>query len=198
MNGYAKRREEKRQQIIRTAIKLFQRYGFKRVSVLEVAKTAGVSQVTVYKYFENKHLLIRACVREFLAAKAEEYGRLLTSDDPFPVRLAALISDKVSVVNSFDGELLAEIYDGDRDFLEEILELKNKLIREVTTPFLMEGRERGYIRDDVSDEALTVFIDVIRTGILSSSSYKAYIRREPKAFEVIQNLAIQAFTTEPR
>ena len=41
-------------EILQAARKLFHRFGLKKVSVEDIAREAGVSKVTVYKYFGNK------------------------------------------------------------------------------------------------------------------------------------------------
>ena len=40
--------------IIETARKLFHKYGFKKVSMDEIAIEAGVTKRTIYKYFERR------------------------------------------------------------------------------------------------------------------------------------------------
>ena len=41
----------KKEQIIEAARKLFNKYGFKKVSMDEIAREAGVTKRTVYMYF---------------------------------------------------------------------------------------------------------------------------------------------------
>ena len=44
----------KQEQIIQAARKLFNKFGYKRVSMDEIAKEAGVTKKTVYSYFASK------------------------------------------------------------------------------------------------------------------------------------------------
>ena len=44
----------KRIQILSTGKELFWKFGFKRVTIEEISKEAGVSKMTFYKYFPNK------------------------------------------------------------------------------------------------------------------------------------------------
>ena len=44
----------KREQILKTGKELFWKFGFKRVTIEEICKEAGISKMTYYKYFTNK------------------------------------------------------------------------------------------------------------------------------------------------
>ena len=56
----------KREQIIEAARKLFNKYGFKKVSMDEIASSAGVTKKTVYTYFSRKEELFNYFVQEQL------------------------------------------------------------------------------------------------------------------------------------
>ena len=43
----------KKEQIIESARELFTRYGYKKVSMNEIAEEAGVTKKTVYSYFKR-------------------------------------------------------------------------------------------------------------------------------------------------
>ena len=53
-------------QIITAAKKLFTKYGFKKVSMDEIASEAGVTKKTVYTYFSSKEELLKYCIKEEL------------------------------------------------------------------------------------------------------------------------------------
>ena len=56
----------KGEQILNAAKKLFTNYGFKRVSMDEIASEAGVTKKTVYTYFSSKEELLKYCIKEEL------------------------------------------------------------------------------------------------------------------------------------
>ena len=49
-----------REKIIKKAGELFLKVGFKSITMDDIAKEMGISKKTIYKYFENKELLIAA------------------------------------------------------------------------------------------------------------------------------------------
>lgn len=56
----------KEEQILNAAKKLFTNYGFKKVSMDEIASEAGVTKKTVYTYFSSKEELLKYCIKEEL------------------------------------------------------------------------------------------------------------------------------------
>jgi AcrR family transcriptional regulator len=52
--------EERRQQILRVAMSLFSRHGFRGTTTKEIAREAGVSEAMVFRHFANKEELYRA------------------------------------------------------------------------------------------------------------------------------------------
>lgn len=54
----------KKEQIVEAARKLFTKYGYKKVSMDEIAKEAGVTKKTVYAYFKDKDELFKYFIFE--------------------------------------------------------------------------------------------------------------------------------------
>lgn len=52
--------DERREQILRTAVSLFSQRGFKGTTTKEIARAAGVSEAMVFRHFENKDALYGA------------------------------------------------------------------------------------------------------------------------------------------
>lgn len=53
-----RKKQQTRQQIITTALRLFERHGFEHVSLQDVAASANVSKMTVFNYFATKEDLV--------------------------------------------------------------------------------------------------------------------------------------------
>ena len=66
MDGFQKRTLKKKQHIINTAQNLFKRTGVSDANILDIAKEASVSHVTIYHYFNNKDGLIDAVMDDTL------------------------------------------------------------------------------------------------------------------------------------
>ncbi len=53
-------------ELIGIAAKLFMQYGFKRVTVDEIAREAGISKKTLYENFEDKNLIVLLAIKQHL------------------------------------------------------------------------------------------------------------------------------------
>ncbi len=73
MNDYVPltKDEERRRIILTSAFEIFATYGFKRTSMDDIAKTAGMSRPALYQSFANKNDIFRALARDSLEKMAE-------------------------------------------------------------------------------------------------------------------------------
>jgi AcrR family transcriptional regulator len=65
-------REERRRQILEAAMNVFSKKGFHAANVSDVAAEAGVSQGTIYWYFDSKDELLKAALLHFFL----DFGQL--------------------------------------------------------------------------------------------------------------------------
>ncbi|MCY8381290.1 TetR/AcrR family transcriptional regulator [Bacillus haynesii] len=57
--------QETNERIITAALDLMQKYGFKSVTIKDIALHSGVSEMTVYRHFKTKLGLLEAAVQQF-------------------------------------------------------------------------------------------------------------------------------------
>jgi AcrR family transcriptional regulator len=69
-------RQERRQQILDAALTVFGQKGFHSANVSDVAARAGVSQGTIYWYFDSKDELLTAAILSFF----DSFGQEMLSD----------------------------------------------------------------------------------------------------------------------
>ena len=77
-------RENRKELIIREALKLFSERGFAAVSMRDLAEAAGISVSTIYHYYESKQALVRDMIvrADELTAKARDsFFRILGSTE---------------------------------------------------------------------------------------------------------------------
>jgi TetR/AcrR family fatty acid metabolism transcriptional regulator len=144
---------DKRERILRAAVKVFARKGFYAARVSEIAKAAGVADGTIYLYFENKDDV------------------LVSLFDDRITRLIAVLEKEISVEGrSFEErfrrviELQLGLLDGQRELAEVVtvnLRQSTRLLKQYATPLftkyidvmarlVAEGQREGAVREDVS------------------------------------------------
>ena len=159
-------REERRRQILETALAVFTEKGFHAANVADVAARAGISQGTIYLYFDSKEALLEAAVRSFfedfgqqvddLVQKAPTASEKLRSLGQSMAELARAAAGIFSLflgywVSSKDrdraGQLWADLLLQGRDPVIEIIEegMRNGEFRTRRCPFSRLGHD-GCVR----------------------------------------------------
>jgi TetR/AcrR family transcriptional regulator, regulator of autoinduction and epiphytic fitness len=70
----------RRERALAVALEVFGRYGFRRASMDEIARSADMSRQGLYLHFANKEALFRAAVRKELDAALGDVDRCLTEE----------------------------------------------------------------------------------------------------------------------
>jgi AcrR family transcriptional regulator len=197
MNGHQKRAERIREKILRSASDLILRFGIRQVSVSRIADAAGVSRVTVFKYFSSKDALIHHCIRRHFANLTTEIERILNSDDSYRQRLYELMETKNDSTRVFSNSMDEWLRTESPELVEEILATRRAAIRDSMIPFLEEGQRDGYFRDDVSIDALLTYLDVVGVGVAHSPVYADFSDRRPEEFKEVQKISVSALLRNP-
>lgn len=162
MNGFQRRREQKKVNILAAATALFLEYGVQKVSIAEIANKAEVSQVTIYNYFESKHNLIHEVFIYYVNRSSDVFEQIVHSNIPFPEKIKQIIFNKKEVAKQIHEEFyryIMEEYAADENYMEKIY--VNKIIPYFTQLF-KEGKEQGYIDPNLSNEAILFYIKMLQ------------------------------------
>src|SRR5690625_2362082 len=123
MDGFKKRSEMKKKDILQAAFDLFQLYGVQKVTIAEIAKKANVSQVTIYNYFQSKDNLIRSVFKYYVDRIWEEQKKLLLSDLSFHEKLEKIIFDKLFESNQINERFFEDFmkdYASGQSYVEQL------------------------------------------------------------------------------
>lgn len=175
MDGFQRRREKKKNNILEAALALFMEYGVQKISVAEIAKKANVSQVTIYNYFEDKHNLVHEVIIYYVDKVWKEHEQLLKSDIPFPAKIKKIIFNKKETANSihenFYQYFMKDYVDGN-SYIE-------KLYEEKTVPYfielLNEGKEQGYVDPNLSHESIMFYIKMLKEYMQREDVYSSIL-----------------------
>ena len=141
---------------IEAAIKLFSKQGYHGTSTLQIAKEAGVSQATVFKYFKTKENLIQETFFYYLDQLKVESEHILAEKHGFIKTFTALTQLKVDTIAQMHQQFyldLMQYYTQTSDF-----QLAQKMSEYTQNSFnmmkqlLKQGREEGVIDERYSDD----------------------------------------------
>ena len=164
MNGFERRAELKKAAIRKAVIDLFTKHGVRKVSVREIAQAAGVSQVSVFNYFDNKAGLIRAVVESIISERITATRSILESDVPFPEKLRGIILMKSEGAQLLQGEFMESLLQQSPESGEILQTIFGTEIRVLMDEMFRQGRESGHIDPAMAPAALYAYMDIFRNG----------------------------------
>jgi TetR/AcrR family transcriptional regulator, regulator of autoinduction and epiphytic fitness len=97
----------RQEQVLSVALEVFGRYGFRKTSMDDVARSAEISRAGLYLYFANKEALFRAAVRQEVDTALAEASRCLDDE-------SAAIDDRVvAALNAWQGRYIGSMLASD-------------------------------------------------------------------------------------
>jgi AcrR family transcriptional regulator len=140
-----------RESLVRAAESCFERYGIAKTTMEDVAKAAGVSRWTVYRYFDDRDALILAVLLPRGRKQIERlHGRLEQWDN-----VADKLVDTLTFIieESLNDEVVGLLLDPEySDLTSGLLRSSEELIElsaGVWEPLIADGQQRGELRQDV-------------------------------------------------
>lgn len=177
MNGFEKRTQQKMQTIKDTAFTLLnQPTGIAGLRMDTLAKEAGVSKATIFKYFHSKEKLIQQVFMDFLDRMGEESMTFLTQELSFEEKLMALARVKIQYLDTVDQQFFLDLmaqYSQKTDAeLAAKMQAYNQRYYEVMVQLLHQGRQEGKIDMKYSDEFLLLYLEAMVQGVSDPAIYQ--------------------------
>ena len=151
---------------------LFWKFGFKKVTVEDVCKKAGVSKMSFYRYYENKTELAKRVLDNVISDGVVKFREIMTDDDTAVNKMHRFIDLKIEGTNNISKEFIADIYG---DMGSEIQQYMAKLTAHTITTMIEEFRNaqsRGVFNSNFKPELLFAlsnsYIELIKSPALSS------------------------------
>ena len=170
MDGFARRKEQKKESIRRAALELFQLYGFAKVSVKDIARRANVSQVTIYNHFGSKDELVRQVIKTLSLSLLEKYRTIIKGEGTFLEKLELIVFDKMEILSQYQEELMQTIIRSDPEIQRFFESIWQREVNQLAIDFFDEGKRQGYVSRELSQEAILSYYEILRRGIFASSS----------------------------
>lgn len=187
MNGFEKRRKDKKEAILDAALELFKEFGYDKVSIAEIAKKASVSQVSIYNFFGSKQNLRDELLKKLVNINMLETLDILESSDSVKVKIEKLLMSKINFCKSFSMHFLVEsVHNNSPEsapgyFAIEYIGKDNyKKIEDGFTKLFKQGKIEGLIDKDISMEALLYYTEAIRYYFLNNPSSFDKLENNPR------------------
>ena len=180
---------DKREAILRAAIKVFAQKGYFNSKVADIAKEAGIADGTVYLYFKSKEEILRSvfdrAMEEFIAEGKREIAEIEEADKRLR-RIAQLHLEKLGADRDLAIVFQVELR-GSTKFMEEFSGGGFAEYLEIIQKTIQEGQKAGIFRKDLKPITAAKILygaldEMVTNWILSKREYPL----APMADEVLK------------
>ena len=162
-----------RNRLLEAAKEVFAKAGVNGATTKEIARVAGVNEVTLFRHFQSKEQLLSAVVQQFTALQAEalahqeEWTQDLRDDlRHYALLYNAMLEEHEALIRTFIGEAQRHPEAARRIIYETIQPLREKLIT-----YLSNSQKRGVVRQEVDlRAAVDIFTGMLLGGMLRRSA----------------------------
>lgn len=169
---------DKRQQIIRAATKIFARDGYYNAKISDIAKEAAIAHGTVYLYFESKEELLLTVFDEQMAELVHYVRSEIDKEEGSVQKLHRMITIQMQLIetNRDLAELLLIEFRQSRKFFESSSINRVADYIDLIGNVLKEGIDEGVIRKElnVSTAATMLFCSIegiVTRWVLEDAQY---------------------------
>lgn len=170
-DGDEGRADERRRKILDAAEEIFARCGYHRARTKDIAERAGVSEGTIYNYYESKRDLLFALIRRVVGESLP--GVLGHTHDGDPrAWLSALLHDRLAMLDRSRALVKAVVPEmiTDKTLREEYL---HQVVMDVTTQFLPLA-ERIFSSQQVRQFDARVLLPAIVGGTVAAFAFSEF------------------------
>ena len=180
---------DKREAILRSAIKVFAQKGYFNSKVADIAKAAGIADGTVYLYFKSKdeilHSIFDRAMEEFIAEGKREIAEIETADGRLR-RIAQLHLEKLGADRDLAIVFQVELR-GSTKFMEEFSGGGFAEYLDIIRRTIADGQKSGIFRADLKPITAAKILygaldEMVTNWILSKRKYPL----APMADEVLK------------
>jgi AcrR family transcriptional regulator len=181
----ARNKGSKHEQLIQAARSLFFKYGFKRVTIEEICRTADVSKVTFYRNFRDKTGLLKAVINRVADDKLAGFTAVMSLDLPFEERMRRLVKMRLEQSDDVNREFLRELYVSPLPEIHEFLQQKTQEALATAMDHYVQAQKDGAVRPDIKPEFISWFLNQIVDMMADGRLVALYDSSRELAAEVI-------------
>ena len=171
-------KEEVRDYIVNVACKIFNRHGFKKTTMDEIAVACHKGKSSIYYYFKSKEDIFRAVVEREAEELKERLDRTIRKDDQAVDRLKAYILFRLYRVRSLEN-FYAALNEDSLSHMDFILEIRRNFDmeeRQLVREILDDGMRNGSFQissSEIGAIAISTMMKGLELPLLLSEEHKA-------------------------
>jgi AcrR family transcriptional regulator len=171
-------------EIVDAALRCFRQFGMHKTTLQDVADTAGLSRATVYRYFPDRGVLIKAAIDHATtnmyarASEAAARGKTLES------QVAAFVEVQVQAGVEQQARQRVRARETDEVFLQAYLQRADQAAQtrmSFLEPYVKAAGDRGELRKDVSVAEACEWISIAMFSMIFWPSGQYFDADDPKS-----------------
>ena len=169
--------EKKKAFILETSGRLFMAHGFRRVSMDEIARNAGVGKGTVYQLFESKRDLMLSTIDYIGEQMKREVEAIISNGGMSPIdKLQSYLKLFFTRLSPLRSESLSDLETDFPEAYAKIQQKRQQIIFANLTGLIRQGKQTGIYDPQINEElAAHVVVGAIdhisQTDVLSTFDY---------------------------
>lgn len=166
-------RQELRDKILRTAIRLFKQHGVKSVKMDDISNVLAISKRTLYEIYDNKEELLLAGVRLDKMNKRQQMEAFATKGNHNEIEvMAKFVKIQMEDLNNISPLFFSEIglYKRVVSFLQEHKAEQRRYILD----FIQQGVEHGYFMPGLNYDIVIDMGDGVMNHVMETKLYEQY------------------------
>ncbi len=149
-----RKKEPKRDVILKSAKELYWKYGFKRVSVEEICKKAEISKMTFYRFFSSKIEVAKGIFDKEMQEGILKFRSVMQEDIHPGEKIKKIILLNTEGTNNMSSEFMADFFTSSEPELKEFIERGVKNVWNEVIKDLKKAQQKGWFTKNIKPELL--------------------------------------------
>ncbi len=193
MNGFERRRQQKKDSILKAAKELFNQYGYNKVTIAEIARKASVSQVSIYNFFQSKENLKQVLLKKLINDSLIGIKKIMGSQASIKVKFEKIFSLKINFFKDLITHFFPKYIESNINEEKAAVEI-NKKIESQIFDLVEDGKKQGLLDNSVSTQSISFFLEIIQYYFLKNPDVVTRFEENPKLEKELHALFLKAIT----
>lgn len=189
-----------KQKILHTAEEMFQKFGYSKVPMEEIASNLNISKKTLYKHFANKEHILKEMVHNNKCEVDNFIDELMKDKTtPFIDKLKNFMNFIAKVSKKIEGTMVHDIMKSHPEIWKDIEQFRENRAYKNLSDLIKDGIQNGIFRDDVNTEVVVLaYVSAIHTMINPETLSKLPISADQAFRDILKIMFEGLFTSEGR
>ena len=144
---------------------LIRNRGFKATKVQDICAEAGVSKMSFYYYYKNKHEIFEEVLDDFFNSVIESSKSMMEKDIPFREKIMELVNWKADFVKTMSPQFVEELYISGGPYVELMKQVMMR-VQKMTFDFYRDGKDKGEINRTVDVRVIMFWMNIVSDMIV--------------------------------